>query len=208
MACYLILHGLGGSTGGHWQERLAADLASQGHRVLFPAFPQADDPDRTQWLKCLNEVITKVENKAELIVVAHSLGCTLWLHYAAQRTRVKVRQAILVSPPASSLEENVLSLLFKDERKRRKAFESMKTFFPLPDSKEILRKAAVHSLIIGSSDDPFLPGDSFLRYSSYQVPMLYLPNMGHINVASGYGPWHWMQKFCQELASKIADPAQ
>lgn len=208
MASYLILHGLGGSSGGHWQEWLANDLAGKGHQVLFPSLPQADAPDKVQWLDCLNELLAQVESKEKLIVVAHSLGCILWFHYAAQGRQGKVKQVILVAPPVASPDEKVLSHLFAEELKRKKTFESMKTFFPLPDDQEMLRKAAEHSLIIGSTTDPFLPGDRFLRYSCYKVPMLLLPDMGHINVASGYGPWHWMQDFCLELATEIPDPAR
>ncbi|MDD9147250.1 MULTISPECIES: RBBP9/YdeN family alpha/beta hydrolase [unclassified Sporolactobacillus] len=188
MTNFLILHGLGGSRGGHWQEWLFHELKARGERVCFPQFPDWDCPRKAVWLARLNNIMASVPENEKTVVIAHSLGCVLWFHYAAQPLRRKVRKAILVCPPSQFLNE--------------KAIED---FFPLPDNTASLAEAADRTLIVTSSTDPFFPQSTVSQYYKYGVPCLTFPGMGHINVKSGYGPWPWIMDACLDGSLPFPD---
>ncbi|WP_100487503.1 RBBP9/YdeN family alpha/beta hydrolase [Sporolactobacillus pectinivorans] len=201
MTSFLILHGFGGSTDGHWQEWLSKKLDENGFKVYFPQFPDWNRPQKSVWLSALNGTMEAISNDEKLIVIAHSLGCVLWLHYAAQKTRRKVSRAVLVSPPASSPGPEMLNVFFPEASERKmEAEEAVQSFYPFPDNKKTLSSAADQTVIITSTTDPFLPGDSVFDYRAYGVPILLLPNKGHINVSSGFGPWPWILNACLQGA--------
>lgn len=176
---FLILYGLGGSGPDHWQSWLARKLEEQGEKVYYPALPEPDHPDKRRWLDALAESLAGVPRDEELTVIAHSLACILWFHHAAEDAPRQAERALLVSPPSV-----------------RTQLEEVASFFPVPDRLELVQGAAAHTLIIQSSNDPFCTLEDSLVYQSLGVPHLTLPNMGHINIASGHGPWEWMLELC------------
>lgn len=58
---------------------------NQGEKVDFPEFPDKDQPDKGVWLECLSAAFEEIAQDEEVIVVAHSLACILWFHYAASQ---------------------------------------------------------------------------------------------------------------------------
>lgn len=201
MTSFLILHGFGGSTDGHWQEWLSERLCEKELNVYFPQFPDWNRPRKSVWLQVLNDTMNRIPEDENLVVVAHSLGCILWLHYAAQKKRRHVNRAILVSPPSDSPGPDTLNFFFPEESEQKhQAEEAIQSFYPFPADKNSLLTAADKTLIIVSTTDPFLPGSSVLNFRTYNVPIILLPDMGHINVRSGYGPWPWILEACLHRA--------
>ncbi|MCQ2011525.1 MAG: alpha/beta fold hydrolase [Sporolactobacillus sp.] len=184
MTCFLVLHGLGGSTSGHWQEWLTKELKKRGERVWFPQFPQWDHPVRESWINCLEETIDEIPKDEPLVVVTHSLGCILWIHYASQHNARKVDRVIMVCPPSEHLDN-----------------PEIQNFFPLPKDKASLPSIAKKTLLILSTNDRFLPQEEMKQYFDFHVPCLIFPEQGHINIQSGYGPWPWILRFCLEDAA-------
>ena len=84
----LILHGLDGSGGDHWQSWLAEQL---GDDAVFPDLPDASAPRLQPWLDALDRV-----TREDDVVVCHSLACILWLHARKPASRV-----LLVAPPSA-----------------------------------------------------------------------------------------------------------
>ncbi|UAK16979.1 RBBP9/YdeN family alpha/beta hydrolase [Sporolactobacillus terrae] len=177
---YLVLHGLGGSKGGHWQEWLTESLKRKGKKVWFPQFSDWDRPLKNVWLNQLNRTLEQIPDEP-LTVVAHSLGCILWIHYAAQRLSRRIDRVIMVCPPSPY---------------HKKA--EIQDFFPLPEAKQSLAAAAKKSLFVLSTNDPFLPQADMGHFLTYCLPCFIIPEQGHINLDSGYGPWPWMLKLCLE----------
>ncbi|WP_010631296.1 RBBP9/YdeN family alpha/beta hydrolase [Sporolactobacillus vineae] len=202
---FLILHGFSGSTGGHWQEWLSQELEKRGLSVRFPQFPDWNKPDKSTWLSLLNKIMADIHDAGRLTVVAHSLGCVLWLHYAAQAARKKVGKVLLVSPPAVHPVPDSLNFFFPETSEAKdQAERAIAGFYPFPSDTGSLSAAAEKTAIITSTTDPFMPGDSILDYRAYKVPVVLLPAMGHINVRSGYGPWPWMLDACLHQAFPFA----
>ena len=168
---YLLLHGLGGSGSEHWQTWLCQQLIERGHRVYYPRFSDQDAPSREIWLRELDELMSSIPQDEELIVLTHSLGCILWLHYAADHPVRHVRQTVMVCPPSADT-----------------GLEEISNFFPLAQNIQ-LSAAAKDTVIIMSSSDEFCSPEQALVYQQLEVTVLLLPNMGHINTASGHGPW-------------------
>lgn len=176
---FLILYGLGGSGPDHWQSWLARELAGRGETVYYPSLPEPDGPDKGRWLDCLTDSLAGIPADEELTVIAHSLACILWFHHAAAGPQRRAERALLVAPPSvhTSLAE-------------------VATFFPVTEHVSSVKNAAVRTLLIQSSDDPYCTLEDSLIYQGLGVPHLTLPNMGHINIASGHGPWPWILELC------------
>ncbi|WKB35020.1 alpha/beta fold hydrolase [Terrilactibacillus sp. S3-3] len=119
MRSFLILHGLGGSGPAHWQAWLYRELLQRGEKAYFPDFPGKDHPDQAAWLERLNTVFSQIPEGEEIIVVAHSLACINWFHYAISGLSRSVKRVILVTPPSAFLD-----------------YEPIKAFFNFPDNKK------------------------------------------------------------------------
>lgn len=69
----LILHGIKGRAGIHWQKWLNDELSKSGYNVIIPNLPNSDHPDRSQWLSEIKRQTRSVDLQ-NLIIVGHSLG--------------------------------------------------------------------------------------------------------------------------------------
>ncbi|OGL30501.1 hypothetical protein A3F37_01345 [Candidatus Saccharibacteria bacterium RIFCSPHIGHO2_12_FULL_41_12] len=83
MKSIIIIHGIGGYAGIHWQGWLADELEKLDYNVLMPEMPEADNPDRSEWLSTIKNLLKNVELK-DLIIVGHSLGVTTALDFIEQ----------------------------------------------------------------------------------------------------------------------------
>ena len=97
----LILHGWHGSGPDHWQTWLAGRLRDAGAHVQYPALPDCEVPCPDRWGAALHrEVRALAKGDGERVVIAHSLGCVLWLREAAEiRPEHRVDRVVLVAPP-------------------------------------------------------------------------------------------------------------
>jgi uncharacterized protein len=59
-----------------------------------------------------------------------------------------------------------------------------------------LGQAAEHTLLVLSSNDPYCHIKDVPMYLDCGVPVVMLPNLGHINVGFGHGPWVWIRELC------------
>lgn len=76
----LIIHGIGGHAGIHWQQWLHDTLVTQGHQVVMPELPHAERPERQTWLTEITKAVGDT-NLSELVIVGHSLGVTTALDF-------------------------------------------------------------------------------------------------------------------------------
>ncbi|MBU1017740.1 alpha/beta hydrolase [Patescibacteria group bacterium] len=170
MTTFLLLHGYGGTHPEHWQSYLANRLKDEGQTVLFPDLPNADRPQLNEWLGYLEDVL---QRSPDLVVAAHSLGCTLWLHYVARHPEVKPKKVFLVAPPLNDCD-----------------IEELASFFPLPE----LDLSVQNYQMIGSDNDNFILEEEFKTLAdNLKIPLRILPGAGHIN-APLHGDWEWMNE--------------
>ena len=92
---FLLLHGYGGTHSEHWQGYLANHLKDKGQTVFFPDLPNADEPRLEEWMDYLGQELKDVD-LSNLVVLAHSLGCTLWLQYVSRHPDIRPKKVFLV----------------------------------------------------------------------------------------------------------------
>lgn len=160
----LFLPGLGNSGPGHWQRRW-------GDRFVNGSFVQQDDwnhPDRASWVAEVQRAVLMATRP--VVIVAHSLGVLTIAHAAHGFTDTKVRGAFLVAPPDYEAET------FPDEA----AEFSWAPSDPLP----------FPSMLVASTDDPYCTIDRAVDFATSWGSDFHIAGAsGHINIASGHGPW-------------------
>jgi predicted alpha/beta hydrolase family esterase len=176
----LILHGWQGSGPDHWQTWLAGRLEEAGAHVQYPKLPDCDVPCPDRWAAALHrEVRALARGEGERVVIAHSLGCVLWLREAAAiNEQLRVDRVVLVAPPCPGAKVPELA-----------------RFYPTGADKAGIDSAANHTRLVCSDDDAYCPGRGAAQHwgSPLELVVDLLPGAGHLNVEAGYGPWPAME---------------
>jgi uncharacterized protein len=160
----LIIPGLGGSSPEHWQSRWEKGLKT-ARRVEQDDW---DRPDRGAWRTRIKGAIEAAERP--VILVAHSLGVLSALE-AGSESRVGVAGAFLVAPPDA-----------EDESRRP---PGVSAFAPLPSA-----PLGYPAFLIASRNDPFMAfGRAEALAEIWKSKLIDAGPSGHLNVASGHGPW-------------------
>jgi serine hydrolase len=169
----LVLPGLGSSGPEHWQTLWEA--RSPGFRRVVQR--DWDHPDRTEWVAALDAAVA---GSSELpVLVCHSLGCLTAVHWAAAHAR-PIRAALLVAPADAD---------------RPDASMESRSFRPVPT-----QKLPFPSIVVASSDDPYVsPGRAQAFARAWGSRFVDIGPAGHINAASGFGPWSQGEKLLDEL---------
>jgi len=190
---FLILHGWQGSGPEHWQTWLAGRLRAAGHHVQYPELPACDEPCPDRWGIAFRSELGRLAARQddERVVVAHSLGCVLWLREAANvAPSRRVDRVALVCPPCPGA-----------------AVPELAGFYPTGADREAVALAAGHTRLVCTDDDPYCPGENAARYWAQPLGLTVdlLPGAGHINVEAGYGPWPEMEAWCLGQSAELAE---
>ncbi len=161
----LIVPGLGGSEEDHWQARWAGRLATA--RVVAQDDWHAPTPEA--WCGRIAEAVSAATRP--VILIAHSLGVVASVEAAPLFPAGVVRGALLVSVP--------------DVEEAPDLPDAVRAFAPVPRD-----PLPFPSLLVASRTDPYCRydrADDFAHaWGSLTVDA---GESGHINVASGHGPW-------------------
>jgi len=170
-----VLPGYGDSGADHWQSLWqSADPRLERIRQRDWIHAKKDD-----WVRTLDGALAASEGG--IILVAHSLGCLLVAHWALQGTHAaRVRGALLVAPPDPS------AGTFPPEPRG---------FAPVP-----MRRLPFPGIVVASSDDPY----GSLEFASscaraWGCQFRNIGPAGHVNVATGHGPWPAGREMLREL---------
>ncbi len=163
----LTLPGLGDSSPEHWQSQWERRDPS----IQRVAQTEWDAPHRDDWVSCLDAALVSMD--APVVLVAHSTACLLVAHWAVGASparHAKVRAALLVAP---------------SDPEGSSYPEGPQGFAPVP-----LVRLPFPTVVVASDDDPYV---SLARASAYASAwgsrLVQLAGAGHVNVASGHGPW-------------------
>jgi predicted alpha/beta hydrolase family esterase len=169
MKTVLILHGIGGHAGIHWQQWLHDELLKQEYIVLMPDLPEPDHPDRKIWLAEIQKTLDGV-NLGQLTIVGHSLGVAAALDFIEQAAD-QINRLLAVSGFAEDYGAELNSYFL-----REKSIDFKKV-------RHNLRWAAV----VYGDDDPYVT-QAALRYlaDSLGVQPVIIPKGGHLNTESGF----------------------
>lgn len=163
----LIVPGLDGSPAPHWQHWWAA---------TDPSALMVDLSDPTRPVPAMGEaeLASMILHHPDCVLVGHSLGAVLISRILTKWPQLEVRAAMLVAPAETSGRERI------------------GRFGPIPDL-----PLGVPALVVASRNDPWM------RYSratslarSWGADLADMGQAGHINAASGFGPWlrgNWLR---------------
>lgn len=162
----LIIPGLGDSGPEHWQSLWEASHPEyrrvQQHEWELPRC--------SDWVRNLETAIAAADSP--VVLVAHSMGCAAVIHWAtgAASGNNRVAAALLVSPP--DVEAETIPL-------------GPTGFAPYP-----LNQLPFRSVAVVSTNDPFVTLERANWFAaSWGSELVILESAGHINAASGHGPW-------------------
>ncbi len=181
-ATVLLVPGLRDEAPGHWQSLYAA---GRPDAVSLPALGRFNI-DLAARMAQIEDAVQAIDGP--VVIVAHSGGSIATVHWA-QRTRATIQGALLATPPlfAGSLGPEFPALA---EFQRH-------GWAPVPRAPLPFR-----SIVAASRNDPLgaYEGVSELA-SAWGARLVDLGASGHLNPASGFGPWPMAAQLILELAS-------
>ncbi len=137
-----------------------------------------DRPSRNGWIARLDEAITRAT--APPVVVAHSLGVIALASWALAGGGTSVFAALLVAPP---------------DMARAELPVEVKVFGPPP-----LERLPFPTTLASSSTDPFCTiARAQALAAAWGARLVDLGDAGHVNAASGHGPWPEGERLLGEL---------
>lgn len=156
----LIVPGLDGSAAPHWQHW----WSMTDPRALMVDLSDPARPSPAVWEA---ELASTILHHPDCILVGHSLGAVLMARILTKWPQLRVRAALLVAPAETIGNDRIGH------------------FGPIPES-----PLGVPAILVASRDDPWM---SFARSSmlakAWGADLVDLGFAGHVNIASGFGPW-------------------
>jgi predicted alpha/beta hydrolase family esterase len=162
---FFIVPGLGSSGPAHWQTYFEREN---------PAFTRIqqrewDAPDRAEWVDTLEQALAG-EDLANVVLVAHSLGCATVAHWAVAHGH-RIKGALLVAP--------------SDVDTARFATFPTTGFGPMP-----LQRLPFPSTVVTSTTDDWVSAARARQFAeAWGSELVNIGPAGHINAASGFGDW-------------------
>ena len=162
---FFIVPGLGNSGPGHWQTYFER---------VHPAFTRIeqrewDAPDRTEWVSTIEQALAG-EDLAQVVLIAHSLGCITVAHWAATYGH-RIKGALLVAP--------------SDVETPHYAAFPTTGFGPMP-----LQRLPFPSKVVTSTTDQWVSEARARQFAeAWGSELIVVGDAGHINADSGHGDW-------------------
>lgn len=165
----LILHGIDGYAGIHWQGWLKLELEKLGQVIFMPDLPDSGHPHRFEWLQIVKNMMKNV-SLSKLIVIGHSLGVVSALDFIEQADS-KIQSFISVSGFSEDYGSPLNSYFMKEKE------------IQISD----VQKHIHESNVLFGDDDPYVPQEvlySLAKQLGVQPEII--KNGGHLNTDSGY----------------------
>jgi predicted alpha/beta hydrolase family esterase len=172
----LLLPGWQNSGPGHWQSLWEGEYP-QARRADMPNW---EAPHRVNWVEALDHDLNALylAHGEPVVVAAHSVGCLALVHWATWG-EVSIAGALLVAPA---------------DVERESCPEALRDFAPIP-----MQRLPFPSRVVVAADDPYLdPARARAFAEAWGSTFSLLPGGGHLNAASGHGPWPQGEAFLQE----------
>jgi predicted alpha/beta hydrolase family esterase len=183
----LIVPGLRDHVADHWQTLLAARLPGLGYGVRTVAPLGRTDLRCCERVESLEREATLIDGP--IILVAHSGGVITVAHWARRTHRV-VLGALLAVPPdfEQPMPEGYPTLEQLDAQH----------WLPVPRQPLPFR-----SIVAASRNDPLASFDRVEELArGWRAELVDLGAVGHLNPASGYGPWPRAEELIRQLAAE------
>jgi predicted alpha/beta hydrolase family esterase len=188
-ATVVVVPGLRDHVAEHWQTHLAESLTAAGRRVRTLAPLTEERFSRAAQVAALEAVVASTHGP--VVLVAHSAGVVTTVHWAAGHRTDTVRGALLATPPD-------LDKPMHAPHPSREVLEA-NGWFPVPRA-----PLGFPSIVAASSDDPLADlGRVRGLAQDWGGRLVLLGPVGHLNPASGYGPWPQAEELLRELEEEV-----
>ncbi|MFI7387250.1 RBBP9/YdeN family alpha/beta hydrolase [Streptomyces sp. NPDC049813] len=179
MVAYVIIPGIDGSDGQHWQTAWERQWGGAAVRTAPASWSAPELGDWTAAVGTAYDAAARQDDRVAL--VAHSLGCwaaTAWLALEPARP---VAGALLVAPP--------------DPRGPAFPREAAATFTGLD-----ARPVPCPALVVAGADDPYCTPEAAAGFAAgWQARWHLEEHGGHLNSASNLGSWPVGQRLLESL---------
>ncbi|MEU5611580.1 RBBP9/YdeN family alpha/beta hydrolase [Streptomyces sparsogenes] len=182
VVAYVIIPGIDGSDGQHWQTLWERQWGTSAVRIS-PASWSA--PDLDDWVDAVQEAYDDASRRdSQVVLVAHSLGCWAASAWLDRNPSSPIGGAFLVAPP--------------DPHGPAFPRQAAATFIevsaqPLP----------CPALVVGSADDPYCTPEAAAGFAARWEARWHLAGAcGHINSAGGLGSWQHGRELLGSLAQQ------
>lgn len=178
----LIVPGWTGSGPEHWQSHWERSNPSY-RRVRQRDW---DHPTLAEWVACID---AEVEGcGGAVLLVGHSLGCAAIAHWATGGGGGSVVGALLVAPADVEAEG---------------APEALRGFAPMPRA-----PLPFASVVVASDDDEYVSRERAREFAeAWGGRFVPIGPAGHINTASGHGPWEEGHRLLRDLMAAASPSA-
>lgn len=171
----LIVPGWGRNSDDHWQSRWVRNLKTACTIVQ----DDWDKPDRDAWVARIVAAVAAASRPA--VLIAHSCGVLAAVHAAQQLTPSRIAAALLVAPPDLEARAPVEAFM----RAEGPGLVFPRGFLPVP-----MAPLPFPALVIASANDPYCRPDRARAFAAaWGARFADAGEAGHINTASGHGPW-------------------
>jgi len=185
----LIVPGLRDAVAEHWQTLLEERLRAAGRPVAGVLPMGRDDLSCSARVAAIERTAQSIEGP--IVVVAHSGGCIMLAHWA-RRTRRAVRGALLATPPDFE----------KPMPDGYPTIEQLRSGGWLPVPRATL---PFPSVVAASRNDPLARFSRVAALASdWGSAIVDLGFVGHLNPASGFGPWPGADELIGDLSATSA----
>ena len=185
----LIVPGLRDQVAEHWQTLLEARLRAAGSSVASVPPMGREDLDCATRVEAIERAAAAIDGP--VILVAHSGGVIMVAHWA-KRYRRPIQGALLATPPDF-------------ERPMPEGYptiEALRAGGWLPVPRERL---PFPSIVAASRNDPLGRIERVAELAeAWGSRFVDLGEVGHLNPASGFGPWPQAEQFIGELSEATA----
>ncbi len=181
---YLIIHGIQGRAGKHWQQWLHDQLLSMQHQVIMETYPNPDHPERLEWLETAKKSIATIPTE-NLVIITHSLGAVTALD--------------LIENLSGTIHGLVtVAGFYRDYGAELNSyFLSSHNINIAEVKKKILKKA----VIFFGDDDPYVPQvELHALAEGLETEPIIIPAGGHLNTESGFVEFPLLLEKCLQLA--------
>ena len=182
----LIIPGLRDYVDAHWQTVLASELEACGRSVHTVPPMGREDLSCARRVRAIDRALESMDEPP--IVVAHSGGVIMFVHWARTHDR-PIRGALLATPP--DFEQPMPD--------GYPTIDALRAGGWLPVPRKLL---AFPSIVVASRNDPLGRSARVADLAqSWGSRFDDVGNVGHLNPASGFGPWAQARAYIAELVA-------
>ncbi|MBP0618549.1 RBBP9/YdeN family alpha/beta hydrolase [Cupriavidus consociatus] len=168
----------------HWQTLLAERLREQGREVYI--VPQIDHDQRLRSARVANleRVVRGIEGP--IVLVAHSVGCLIAVHWARQAKR-EVQGVLLAAPPDF---DTPMPAGYSDPQTL-----ADNGWTPMPRE-----RLPFPSIVVASRNDPIGAFENVRGMAqAWGSRFVDAGEVGHLSPADGFGVWEQAEELVREL---------